>query len=69
MKRRRPAVLDPAQASSLAVRTGEHCPETGWWDPVQPEKAGTALPPRFVGQGSVMPAVAGAPAFWVPTRS
>jgi hypothetical protein len=69
MKRRRPAVLDHAQAGSLAVRTGEHCPESGWWYPVQPEKAGTALPSRFVGQGSVMPAVAGAPAFWVPTRS
>ena len=69
MEKRRPTSTGFSEAKSLPVRTGEHCPETGWWDPVQPEKAGTALPSRFVGQGSVMHAVTGAPAFWVPTRS
>lgn len=69
MKKRRPRSTGYAEAKSLSVRTGEHCPETGWWHPVEPEKSGTALPSRFVGEGSVMPAVGGAPAFWVPIRS
>ncbi|MDQ0680443.1 hypothetical protein QFZ30_003825 [Arthrobacter pascens] len=70
MKRRCPAVLDHAQASTLAVRTGEHCPESGWWYPVQARRAGLPMATsRFVGQGSVLPAVGGSPSLWLPTRS
>lgn len=79
MKRRSPspAAAQPTataapQPPTAAVRTGEHCPQTGWWRPLQ---AGTAeagpaasgLPPRFVGQGGVMPAVGGSPSFWLPS--
>ena len=69
MKKRAPMSTGYAEATSLPVRTGEHCPETGWWQPVKPQEAGLAFPSRFVGEGSVMPAVAGAPAFWMPTRN
>jgi hypothetical protein len=69
MKRHAPTPIGFAEAKSVPVRTGEHCPETGWWQPVQPERAGTAVPSRFVGEGSVMPAVGGRPAFWVPIRN
>ena len=67
MKRRtaQPAsTQDPA-----AVRTGEHCPRTGWWYPLQVEPATLTQTPRFVGQGSVMPAVGGSPSLWLPGRA
>ncbi|MDQ0618330.1 hypothetical protein QFZ33_002354 [Arthrobacter globiformis] len=66
MKKRNFSTLHYAQSKSLTVATGEHCPETGWWHPVQPEKPGTPAPPRFVGEGSVMPAVGGTSTIWVP---
>lgn len=69
MKKRRPTSAQYAQTESLAVRTGEHCPETGWWHPMHSGKPEAAASSRFVGEGSVMPALAGAPAFWVPRRS
>lgn len=69
MKKRRPTSAGYAQPETFPVRTGEHCPETGWWRPVPTEKTNTATPSRFVGEGSVMPSVSGAPAFWVPNRS
>ena len=82
MKRRRPAAASVAESKAAAVRTGEHCPQTGWWYPLQPEPAASAATPaatapapapepspvpRFVGQGSVMPAVAGVPSLWLPS--
>lgn len=66
MKKRKPTYNDYTQAESLAVRTGEHCPETGWWHAVQPDASSPTS--RFVGRGNVMPA-AGGPSLWVPSRS
>jgi hypothetical protein len=66
MKRRHPDA--PSSTEKAAVRTGEHCPDSGWWHPVQPEVA-TALVAdasgaRFIGEGSVMPAAGGKPTLW-----
>ncbi|MFP3463372.1 hypothetical protein R5O87_21260 [Arthrobacter globiformis] len=89
MKRRRPAAVSIAATAAVpsraAVRTGEHCPQTGWWYPLASEPAASGSAPgpdpapgpapasgpapRFVGQGSVMPAVAGAPSLWLPGRN
>jgi hypothetical protein len=68
MKKRRSTPSVYAQNETLTVRTGDHCPETGWWRPVQSEMPTTSVS-RFVAQGSVMPAVAGTPAFWVSSSS
>ncbi|MDQ1056440.1 hypothetical protein QFZ23_000341 [Arthrobacter globiformis] len=73
MKRRRPATA-ATQREATAVRTGEHCPQTGWWYPLQSESAEPApaepgLAPWFVGQGSVMPAIGGSPSLWLPSRN
>lgn len=70
MKRRRPEQLAPSSAEKTAVRTGEHCPDSGWWYPVQPEvvkvlTVGTSGA-RFIGEGSVMPAIGGKPILWLP---
>ena len=68
MKRRRPEHLAPSSAEKTAVCTGEHCPDSGWWYPVQPELAkvlrADTSGARFIGEGSVMPAVGGKPILW-----
>ena len=63
--KKRPPVVDRDSINSTAVRTGEHCPDTGWWLPVAAEETHAAS--RFIGRGSVMPAVAGTPTLWVPS--
>ena len=69
MKRRRPEHLAPSSGEKTAVRTGEHCPDSGWWYPVQPELAKVLTADtsgaRFIGEGSVMPAVGGKPILWL----
>jgi hypothetical protein len=50
---------------TLAIRSGEHCPETGWWQPLQSEDWDRPAPSRFMGQGFVMPNVDGASTVWV----
>lgn len=69
MKRRRPEQLAPSSSEKTAVRTGEHCPDSGWWYPVQPELANVLTADtsgaRFIGEGSVMPAVGGKPILWL----
>lgn len=66
MKRRSNVI--PAQAG--AVRTGEHCPATGWWYPASgglDASAGTAAAaPHFIGEGSLMPAINGIQETWLP---
>ncbi len=64
MKRRRVFLSPPVSVERPAVRTGEHCPESGWWQPSP--ASGQAEPPRFIGEGSVMPASGGAPVLWRP---
>jgi hypothetical protein len=69
MKRRRPEHLAPSFAENAAVSTGEHCPDTGWWYPA-PSEVATVLTAdtsgaRFIGEGSVMPAVGGKPVLWL----
>lgn len=66
MKRRRPARLTAVQEEAAAVRTGEHCPDSGWWYPVQRDMDATLMLGRFVAEGNVMPTVGGAPALWLP---
>jgi hypothetical protein len=65
MKRRRPAPLGPARTDAAPVRTGEHCPKSGWWYPLQSEFATTPIPARFIGEGSVLPALEGTPVLWL----
>ncbi len=64
MKKSRAASASPRQVNPI-VRTGEHCPESGWW---QPLSAGRGASSKFFGQGSLMPAVEGAPSFWIRTQ-
>lgn len=69
MKRRRPDHLAPSSAEKTAVRTGEHCPDSGWWYPDQPDLAKVLTADtsgaRFIGEGSVMPAIGGKPILWL----
>lgn len=58
-------LMPPAYTHMLAVGSGEQCPTTGWWQPLQSEERGQSAPSRFVGQGCVMPTVDGASTFWV----
>ncbi|WP_258804273.1 hypothetical protein [Pseudarthrobacter sp. NS4] len=69
MKRRRPAYLAAARTDTLAVRTGEHCPESGWWFPAQRELGEAPSAARYISEGSVMPANSGVPALWLPGRT
>jgi hypothetical protein len=68
MKRRRPEHLPSSSGKKSAVGTGEHCPDSGWWYPVQPELAKVPTADtsgaRFIGEGSVMPAMGGKPVLW-----
>lgn len=65
MKRHAPTPTGFAEAKSVPS-AGRALPRDRLWQPVQSEKAGTAAPSRFGGEGSVLPAVAGAPVFWPP---
>lgn len=40
-------------------RTGEHCPVSDWWVPLEEESQ-----PQFVTEGSIMPSVNGMPGTW-----
>jgi hypothetical protein len=50
---------------TLAIRSGEYCPKTGWWHPMQSEDRDQTAPSRFVAQGCVMPNMNGASILWV----
>jgi hypothetical protein len=69
MKRRRPTLRIPARSEAAAIRTGEHCPESGWWYPVQRELDEVPMATLFIGEGSVMPGVGGTPSLWLPAPS
>lgn len=43
------------------VRTGEHCPVSGWWAPLDDEAR-----PQFLSEGSIMPSVNGIAGIWTP---
>ena len=58
-----------AHAEIVAVRSGDSCPETGWWQPLQSEDMSELPTSRFVGQGSPMPAAGGLPAIWIQRRN
>lgn len=45
----------------MSPRTGHHCPETGWWQPV--DQPGV---PRPIHEGEVMPPVYGLQVRWEP---
>jgi len=65
MKRRRVFLTAPATTEGPGVRTGEHCPESGWWQPLPAMDQDESVP-RFIGEGSVMPASGGTPVLWLP---
>lgn len=71
MKRRRTNIA-PSPVGFTAVRTGEHCPESGWWYPAQRQVAeATSVATstaRFISEGTVMPAAGGGPTLWLPRR-
>lgn len=41
------------------ARTGDHCPASGWWTPLNDEGTG-----HYITEGSVMPSVNGVPSRW-----
>jgi hypothetical protein len=51
MKRRQPA-------RRTTLTTGEHCHQSGWW------AYDDDATPRFIAEGSVMPAIGGRPTRW-----
>jgi hypothetical protein len=69
MKRRGPEDFVPSATEKGAARTGEHCPDSGWWYPAPSGLAklltADTSGARFIGEGSVMPAVGGRPIFWI----
>lgn len=71
MKRRR-ANIAPSPLEFTAVRTGEHCPASGWWYPTQRQVAEAisvvTSPARFISEGTVMPAPGGRATLWLPGR-
>jgi hypothetical protein len=58
-----------AHAEIVAVRTGQNCPETGWWQPLQSENMSEVQASRFIGKGCPMPAAGGLPAIWIQGRN
>jgi hypothetical protein len=56
-----PAAHTPANC----VRSGQPCPETGWWQPLQTEAQGGITSSRFIAQGTTMPAGDSASTYWV----
>ena len=60
MKRRSPLPRSTHRPTATAPKTGEHCPATGWWIP-----QGSTEPWRYLGEGSVMPALNGEPTAWL----
>jgi hypothetical protein len=58
--RRRDAV-HTALGNEQHARTGWHCPTTGWWAAEELDQ------PCFIGEGNLMPAVAGSPVTWAAT--
>lgn len=46
-----------------AVRTGDHCPTSGWWAPDRDAQAR-----QFVSEGSLMPTSNGTATSWMPVR-
>jgi hypothetical protein len=64
MKRRKPAFA-LSQAPTSAVRTGDHCPRSGWWY-VPKSRAGSQGKEQYVSEGNLMPAVEGAPVERLP---
>jgi len=63
------SLMSTVQPESVAVLAGEQCPKTGWWHPLQSEEPRRTTPSRFVGKGSVLPAVSTAITFWVPSHN
>ena len=63
MKKRSLFLAEPVK-TARTVRTGEHCPQSGWWAPLGSVNDGADE--RFIGEGSLMPAVAAGPTLWVP---
>ncbi|MGO4188495.1 hypothetical protein [Pseudarthrobacter sp. TAF60_1] len=46
-------------SASYSVRTGDHCPATGWW-----ARLGDGGTRRFITEGSIMPSANGEPSNW-----
>lgn len=67
MKRRRASIV-PSPVEFTADRTGEHCPESGWWYPAQRTAEAISLDSsaRFISEGAVMPAAGGRATLWLP---
>lgn len=57
-----------AGSGPCGPETGEHCPASGWWAPLNRETEAT-----FITEGSIMPTDGGNPATWQridrPTRN
>jgi hypothetical protein len=66
MKRRRPSHQVPTGTEAVAARTGEHCPESGWWFPRGHHLAEAHSASVFVSEGSIMPPLDGSPTLWLP---
>lgn len=62
MKRRSRYVPGQLQGR-VSPRTGHHCSDTGWWQPV-----GRPLDARLIQEGEVMPALLGIQVHWEPAE-
>jgi hypothetical protein len=49
-------------ASNFTSKTGEHCPQSGWW------RAGLRGTKRFITEGTIMPTEAGQSVQWILTQ-
>lgn len=51
-------------SGTIAYRTGEHCPASGWWVPSDREAAA-----QFVSEGSIMPGESGMAVVWTLAKA
>lgn len=61
MKRR--ARFAPGQLPGEAPRTGHHCPETSWWQPL-----GRPADAKLIREGELMPDLLGLQVNWEPAE-
>lgn len=51
-------------SGTMAYRTGDHCPVSGWWVPLDREAVA-----QFVSEGSIMPGESGMAVVWTLVKA
>lgn len=63
---KRPNASSTAGPFNIHGRTGDHCPQSGWWFTFHDNSSTNPGPSaRFISEGSMMPAMGGFPCRWV----